>query len=65
MKRLIPRRHEFLILVTMAVAMAVLASLLLKEDAALSIGAIPLFIGSCLLGMRRNGQLSRPTEYVK
>jgi len=65
MKRLIPRRHEFLILVTMAVVSALLASLLFKEDAALAVGAVPLFIGSCLLGMRRNGQLSRPTEYVK
>ena len=65
MKRLIPRRHEFLILVTMVLVTAVLASLLLKDDQALAIGAVPLFIGSCLLGMRRNGQLSRPTEYVK
>jgi hypothetical protein len=65
MKRLIPRRHEFLILVIMALASAAVAGTILKEDAALSIGAVPLFIGSCLLGMRRNGQLSRPTEYVK
>jgi len=65
MKRLIPRRHEFLILVVMAVVSAILASLLLKDDQALAVGAVPLFIGSCLLGMRRNGQLSRPTEYVK
>jgi hypothetical protein len=65
MKRLIPRRHEFLILFVMAFVTAVLASILLKDDQALAIGAVPLFIGSCLLGMRRNGQLSRPTEYVK
>ena len=65
MKRLIPRRHEFLILVVMAFVAAVLASVLLKADQALAVGAVPLFIGSCLLGMRRNGQLSRPTEYVK
>ena len=65
MKRLIPRRHEFLILVVMALASALLASVLFKEDQALAVGAVPLFIGSCLLGMRRNGQLSRPTEYVK
>jgi uncharacterized membrane protein len=65
MKRLIPRRHEFLVLVVMAVVTALLASVMLKEDQALAIGAVPLFIGSCLLGMRRNGQLSRPTEYVK
>ncbi len=65
MKRLIPRRHEFLLLVTMALACAVVASMMLKEDAALAVGAVPLFIGSCLLGMRRNGQLSRPTEYVR
>ena len=65
MKRLIPRRHEMLILVIMAVLCAVVASLTLQTDAALAVGAIPLFIASCLLGMRRNGQLSRPTEYVK
>ena len=65
MKRLIPRRHEFLILMAMALVSALLASLILKEDQALAGGAVPLFIGSCLLGMRRNGQLSRPTEYVK
>jgi hypothetical protein len=65
MKRLIPRRHEFLVLVVMAVVTTLLASVMLKEDQALAIGAVPLFIGSCLLGMRRNGQLSRPTEYVK
>jgi hypothetical protein len=65
MKRLIPRRHEFLILIAMAFACAVVASMLLKADQALAAGAVPLFIGSCLLGMRRNGQLSRPTEYVK
>jgi hypothetical protein len=62
---MIPRRHEFVILVLMSLLAAVIASLLLKEDQALAIGAVPLFIGSCLLGMRRNGQLSRPTELVK
>jgi len=65
MKRLIPRRHEFLLLVAMALLAAVVASMLLKDDQALAFGAVPLFIGSCLLGMRRNGQLSRATEYVK
>jgi hypothetical protein len=65
MKRLIPRRHEFLILVVMSFVTTLLATVLLKEDQALAVGAVPLFIGSCLLGMRRNGQLSRPTEYVK
>jgi hypothetical protein len=65
MKRLIPRRHEFLLLVVMTFLTTVLASVMLKEDQALAFGAVPLFIGSCLLGMRRNGQLSRPTEYVK
>ena len=59
MKRLIPRRTEFLILVAMAMACAVVASLTLKEDAALAVGSVPLFVASCLLGMRRNGQLSR------
>jgi uncharacterized membrane protein len=65
MKRLIPRRHEMMILSVMALLCAIVASLTLQADAALALGAIPLFIASCLLGMRRNGQLSRPTEYVK
>jgi uncharacterized membrane protein len=59
MKRLIPRRTEFFILVAMAMVCAVVASLTLKEDAALAVGSVPLFVASCLLGMRRNGQLSR------
>jgi hypothetical protein len=48
-----------LILFAMAVGCALLASLTLKDDMAVSFGAVPLFIGACLLGMRRNGQLSR------
>jgi hypothetical protein len=59
MRRLIPRRSEFVILFVMAIACAVLASASFKEDVALSVGAMPLFVASCLLGMRRNGQLSR------
>jgi hypothetical protein len=59
MRRLIPRRDEFAILAVMAMGLAVLASSTLQTDVALSVGAIPLFVASCLLGMRRNGQLSR------
>ena len=59
MKRLIPRRYEFAILAVLALTFAAVASLTLKEDVALSVGAMPLFVVSCLLGMRRNGQLSR------
>lgn len=59
MKRLIPRKNEFLILSGMALGCAVVASLTMSADAALAIGAMPLFVASCLLGMRRNGQLSR------
>jgi hypothetical protein len=57
MKRLLPGRAELLILVAMAVSFAAIASAHLSPDAALSIGAMPLFIASCLMGMRRNGQL--------
>ena len=59
MKRLIPGKTEFLILVAMALGCAVIASLTMAADAALAVGAMPLFVASCLLGMRRNGQLSR------
>jgi len=59
MRRLIPRRTEFLILASMALGFAALVSSTMKEDVALSVGAMPLFVASCLLGMRRNGQLSR------
>lgn len=59
MKRLIPRKNEFLILVAMALGCATVASLTLSTDAALAIGSMPLFVASCLMGMRRNGQLSR------
>ena len=59
MKRLIPGKTEFLILVAMAVGCAMIASLTMSADAALAVGAMPLFVASCLLGMRRNGQLSR------
>jgi hypothetical protein len=59
MRRLFPRRTEFLILAALALAIAAVASATLKEDVALSVGAMPLFVASCLLGMRRNGQLSR------
>ena len=59
MKRLIPRRYEFVILAVMALTFAAVASLTFKEDVALSVGAMPLFVASCLLGMRRNGQLTR------
>jgi hypothetical protein len=62
MKRLIPRRNELLILFVMALACAALASASFKQDVALSVGAMPLFVASCLLGMRRNGQLSRRDE---
>jgi hypothetical protein len=59
MKRLIPGKTEFLILVAMALGCAFVASLTMAADAALAVGAMPLFVASCLLGMRRNGQLSR------
>ena len=59
MRRLIPRRYEFAILAAMALGFAAVASVSMKEDVALSVGAVPLFVASCLLGMRRNGQLSR------
>ena len=59
MKRLIPGRSEFVLLVTMALGCAAVASLTLSADVALSVGAMPLFVASCLLGMRRNGQLTR------
>jgi len=59
MKHLLPGRTELVVLVVMAVAIALVASHALPEEAALSVGAMPLFVASCLLGMRRNGQLSR------
>lgn len=59
MKRLIPRRDEFAILAVMAMGLAALVSTSAQTDVALSVGAVPLFVASCLLGMRRNGQLSR------
>ncbi len=43
----------------MAMGCALVASASFSQDIALSIGAMPLFIGSCLLGMKRNGQLTR------
>jgi hypothetical protein len=43
----------------MALGSALIASATLSQDVALSVGAMPLFIGSCLLGMKRNGQLTR------
>ena len=58
MRRLLPGRNELLILVTMALACALIASASFSADTALSVGAMPLFIASCLMGMRRNGQLS-------
>ena len=59
MRRLLPGRTELLILVVMALTCAAVASLILSADAALSVGAMPLFVAACLMGMRRNGQLSR------
>jgi hypothetical protein len=59
MKRLLPRRTELLILVIMALFCALVSSTTFHADAALSIGSMPLFVGACLMGMRRNGQLSR------
>lgn len=59
MKRLLPGRAELLILVAMALACAVLASMHLSADIALSVGSMPLFVAACLMGMRRNGQLGR------
>jgi hypothetical protein len=50
---------ELVVLVVMALAIALVASLTLPDEAALSIGAMPLFVASCLMGMRRNGQLYR------
>jgi hypothetical protein len=59
MKRLLPSRKELAILVTMALGCTLVASATLSQDVALSVGAMPLFVGSCLLGMKRNGQLTR------
>jgi hypothetical protein len=59
MKRLIPRRREWVLLMVMAFLCTALASTAVKTDVALSVGAMPLFVASCLLGMKRNGQLSR------
>ena len=64
MRRLLPGRVELLILVVMALACAAVSSMHLSPDVALSVGAMPLFVAACLMGMRRNGQLGRrdPTE---
>jgi hypothetical protein len=59
MKRLLPGRVELMILFAMALFCALIASSTLTTDAALAIGSMPLFVASCLMGMRRNGQLSR------
>ena len=59
MKRLLPGRVELLILFAMAMFCALAAVSALPTDAALAIGSMPLFVASCLMGMRRNGQLSR------
>jgi uncharacterized membrane protein len=64
MKRLLPNRTELLILAAMAVGCALVASVTFKPEIALSVGAMPLFVASCLLGMRRNGQLSRRDETI-
>ena len=58
MKRLIPGKNEFMILLAMALGCALLASLTLSIEGALFLGSMPLFVASCLMGMRRNGQLS-------
>ncbi len=65
MKRLLPTRTELMILSSMALGCAALASGVFKPDIALAIGAMPLFVASCLLGMRRNGQLGRRDETAK
>ena len=59
MKRLLPGRVELMILFAMALFCATIASSTLTTDAALAVGSMPLFVASCLMGMRRNGQLSR------
>ena len=58
MRHLLPGRHELMILVVMELACALIASARFSSDTALSVGAMPLFVASCLMGMRRNGQLS-------
>jgi hypothetical protein len=48
-----------MILFVMAMFCALVVTSTLTTDAALAIGSMPLFVASCLMGMRRNGQLSR------
>ena len=57
-KRLLPGRIELGILVALAALCTVMASFFANPQAGMTLGSMPLFVVACLMGMRRNGQLS-------
>ncbi len=66
MKRLLPSRTELAILTTAAILCAAIAGSSESRDVILSLMAIPLFIVSALMGLRRSPQwtmeLSAPVD---
>ncbi len=58
MKRLLPGRTEFAILISMAFVCSAVVACSAKFDIALSLVSMPLFLCAALMGMKRNGQLS-------
>ena len=58
MKRLLPDRVELAILGILALVTALVAGLCSEPQVGLAFGSMPLYVTACLMGMRRNGQLS-------
>ena len=59
-KRLLPGKIELSILAALVALSTLIASLFANPQAGMTLAAMPLFFVACLMGMRRNGQLSSP-----
>jgi len=57
-KRLLPGKVELSILLVLSLVCTLIVSLAAKADVALMFASMPLFFTACVMGMRRNGQLS-------
>jgi hypothetical protein len=60
----LPSRVELAVFAVMAVACAAVVSLVPKHDYAMMFAAMPLFLVSAVMGLRRNPQLNPPKAEV-
>lgn len=64
MRKLLPRRREFTVLLVMAAICTLVVALSTQRDVALAVMGMPVFLVSCLMGLRRSEEHRRTSGQV-